>query len=128
MPISTEPGGTEQDFTVYVEADALIISGTIIDQDGNAVNGTDCTVNLLVKEDLADADADAVATGTATCDSEGAMAAKVSLAGLDPDRDYHYSGVILFPADYATTALQSETLPWITGTIHARRQATRSAT
>ena len=133
MSISTEPGGTEQDWTVHVEGDTLIVTGTVTDHDGNAVDLTDCKLRLLLKADVDDADDDADAEGTVTPDADqsantGQFTVAVSLAGLDPYRDYEYSMVVEFPGDYETEAVQGHTLPSLWGTIHARRQATRSAT
>ena len=128
MAVSSEHPCTHQDLTVYVDGDLLILEGTISDEDGNAIIGTGCTGRFSAKASLDDDDSEAVASTTFTISAGGAYRFAVATSELEAGRDYPYSGVIKFPAGYPVTELRGQTQPWIEGTIHARRQATRSAT
>jgi len=130
MQISTELPGTEQDIAIFTDDD-LLLSGTIKDETGTAVDLTDSTLKMLIKQDVtrADADADAEATVAVVTAGEGTFRIDLGDASLEPGGPYEYSAMILFPADYATERLQSKQLTFLHGTItDCRRAATRATT
>ena len=128
MQISTELPGTEQDIAIFTEDD-LLLSGTIKDETGTALDLTDCTLKMLIKQDVtqADADADAEATVAVVTAGDGTITIDLDDASLEPEREYEYSAMILFPADYATERLREKQMTFLQGTIvDCRRAATRS--
>ncbi len=127
MSISTELAGTEQNLTIYTSND-LLLSGTIKDQDGKAVDLTGTTQKMLFKhdKDAADADADGEATIAVVTAGEGTITIDLDDASLEPDKTHHHSLKVLFPADYATERLRNKQLTAMWGTIKVMRQATRA--
>ena len=53
MQISTELPGTEQDIAIFTDDD-LLLSGTIKDETGTALDLTDCTLKMLIKQDVSE--------------------------------------------------------------------------
>ena len=128
MQISTELPGTEQDIAIFTDDD-LLLSGTIKDETGTALDLTDCTLKMLIKQDVTqgDADADAEATVEPVVAGNGTITIDLDDASLEPGREYEYSAMILFPADYATERLREKQMTFLQGTIvDCRRAATRS--
>lgn len=128
MQISTELPGSEQDIAIFSDDD-LLLSGTIKDETGTAVDLTECTFKMFFKHDIkdADADADAEATVDTVVAGSGTITIDLADASLEPDRVYEHSAMVRFPADYATERLRNTQQTFLWGKIiDCRRAATRA--
>jgi len=124
---NAELPGTRFDAELWADSDE-IWSGTIKDQDGNAVDLTDVEFAMLIKGDPDDADDEAAGEGTveAIVEVDGTVRITAERSQLDP-AEYHYMAKAAFPEDYATEALQGKQLPFLHGTLSVRQDVTREA-
>ena len=119
--------GTRFDADIWADS-TEIWSGTITDQDGTAVDLTDCTLKLLLKRDVDDSDAEADAEGEVEVVSPaaGTVRASITRDQIEPG-EYQYDLKVAFPGDYAIAYLQSAQQTVIHGTIRVHQETTRDA-
>jgi len=126
MPSNNLPG-TRWDCELWADS-TEIWSGTITDQDGTAVDFTDCTLKLLIKRDTDSADDDADAEGEVEVisEAEGTIRASIARDQIEPG-EYHYDIKCAFPEDYAIAYLQSAQQTVLHGTLRVHQDTTRDA-
>ena len=121
--------GTNKDWCVWADSD-LILEGTVTDVNGDAVDLTDTTQKLLVKEQASDADAAAIAEATVTVvvAASGTFTAVLDRSLLNASRVYAYSMKVKFGAVYTTGLLRGTQHTVLYGTLPAAQDVTRDAT
>lgn len=122
--------GTSSNHRLVIGSD-LIITHTIKDDAGTAVDLTNATLRALVKADR-DADADAAAVATFTCAvvSAGAGTVKLTLpdtevAKLTANRTYDYDLRVRLPVNHAILPGYDDYPLW--GKLSTQYPATRAA-
>jgi len=121
--------GTNKDWCVWVDSD-LILEGTVTDVNGDAVDLTDTTQKLLVKEQASDADAAAIAEATVAVvvAASGTFTAVLDRSLLDASRVYAYSMKVKFGGAYTTVLLRGTQHTVLYGNLPASQDVTRDAT
>lgn len=122
---NAELPGTRFDAEIWADSDE-IWTGTIKDQDGNAVDLTDVEFAMLIKADPDDADDEAAGEGEIEDLDDGRVQITADRSQLDPG-EYHYMAKAAFPEDYETEALQGKQLPFLYGTLTVRQDVVRDA-
>ena len=122
--VSNELPGTRFDVKLWAESDE-IWTGTIKDQDGNAVDLTGVQFAMLIKLDVEDEDEEAVGEGRVEAlEDTGEIRITVDRDQLDGE-EYEYMAKARFPDDYAVEALREKALPFLWGRLSVYVDAAR---